>query len=82
MAITVPVCATEKYTSRLLLSIVLISVGITTFPLPSKTVMAGYLSPRLCKNDHVVNGELTVNLALAPATDPASPYDNTPLPVL
>ena len=45
VAITVPVCASEKYTSILFESIALTPVGMTTYPSLSNTVIDGYLSP-------------------------------------
>jgi hypothetical protein len=57
VAITVPAVAFVKYTFKLLLSITSICVGITTLSLESKTLIAGYLYPKLCANDQVVAAE-------------------------
>jgi hypothetical protein len=47
VALINPVCADEKNTLILLVSTASIFVGITTKPLLSNTVIAGYLSPKL-----------------------------------
>ena len=68
VAITVPVWFDEKYTFKLLASIVSISLGITTKPFESNTLIDGYLSPNWWLNDHVVAPTDTVDFFVEPET--------------